>query len=87
MTHPTQPGPLCRHCKHCRPNRSFWWWCLCFPMAPFVIWIGLKQRWYFAKCALDPYDFDGCGIELKFCSTARYKYGKCGPEGRLFAAK
>lgn len=68
---------LCRNCKHMIPDRSWWWFCLFLPIAPFIARACYKNQYKFAKCGLTgkSSDYLVSGYKdsdcLSYCGTER----------------
>lgn len=91
----TDKPKLCKDCRHCMPERTCWWFCLCLPLAPFFAWCALSDQYRMARCRLfkSPTAFGdsltGGRIRGKdqfmFCSNAREF--KCGHDAKFFEAR
>lgn len=99
---PAKPK-LCRNCKHCVPDRSFWWYCLFLPLAPLFAWWAASQQWQWSRCgrtARPRYKDDGHRytgeryrekFDHRYCANERERgfsdENPCGPEAKYFEAK
>lgn len=83
---------LCKDCKHCIPDRSWWW----FAIVPFLIPALLNYQWRYARCRRlrdrrYGHLFTGERIterdRFRSCSIAREFDDYCGPDAKYFEAK
>lgn len=83
---------LCKHCKWCKPDRSWWWFCLILPAAPFFAYGAMSEQWRYSTCrrakrGLTSYELTGARqpASTAFCSVERQF--SCGYDAKFFEPK